>query len=79
MDVWRHDAGPSGGHVKLPADEELPGLAKHWWVCAEKCTEGGFLGTSKASLPPWHLERREGKTSVDAKDPCFPGSAVLPT
>lgn len=54
----------------MPADEEVPGLAKHWWVCAEKLTEAGLLGTSKASLPPWHLESREEKTSVDAKDPC---------
>ena len=66
----RHGAGPLGGHIKLLAEEELLGLAKHWWVCAEKCTETGLLGISKASLPPWHLESREEKTSVDAKDPC---------
>lgn len=39
-----------GRCIKLPADGELPGLAK--WVCAEKSTETGLLGTSKALLPP---------------------------
>lgn len=38
--------------------------------CTEKGTEAGFLGTSKASLPHWHLKSREEKTSVDAKSPC---------
>lgn len=61
--------GPLGGHVKLPADGELPCSAKHRWVCAEKRSEAGLLGTSKASLPPRHLESREEKTSVDTKDP----------
>lgn len=54
----------------LSADEELCGLAGRWWVCADKGTEAGLLGTSKASLPPWHLKSREEKTNVDAKSPC---------
>lgn len=29
----------------MPADEEVSGLAKHWWMCAEKLTEAGLLGT----------------------------------
>lgn len=58
-----------GKCIKLPVDGELPGLVKHWWVCAEKSTETGLLGTSKASLPPCHFESRAEKTSVDTKDP----------
>lgn len=70
MDVWRHAAGPLGGHVKLPADKELPGSAEHWWVCAEKRTEAGLWQHQRLRCLPGNLKSREEKTNVEVTDPC---------
>lgn len=53
-------AGPLGGHVKLPVDEELPGLAKHCGCVRRRALKQGSWEHQRlcSLLGLWNVEKK---------------------